>query len=125
MLEANPKNPRIKYDEIEELMKSIIENGLIDPMTGYYKHGKVILKDGHRLKKAIDLAILKGNNIAQVKVLIVDAPTEEQETLDYILHNDGKPLNMLEQSVVIKRLLNFGWKVTDIERKTSKAPWLH
>jgi len=121
LLEANPKNPRIKYEEIEELMKSIIENGLIDPLTGYYKDGKVILKDGHRRKKAIDLAILKGNKIAQVKVLIVEAPTEEQETLDYILHNDGKPLNMLEQSVVIKRLLNFGWKVTDIEKKTGKA----
>ena len=121
MLEANPKNPRIKYEEIEELMKSIVENGLIDPLTGYYKNGKVILKDGHRRKRAIDLAILKGNKIAQVKVLIVDAPTEEQETLDYILHNDGKPLNMLEQSVVIKRLLNFGWKVTDIEKKTGKA----
>lgn len=121
ILEANPKNPRIKYEEIEELMNSIVENGLIDPLTGYYKNGKVILKDGHRRKKAIDLAILKGNHIAQVKVLIVDAPTEEQETLDYILHNDGKPLNMLEQSVVIKRLLNFGWKVTDIEKKTGKA----
>ncbi len=121
MLEANPKNPRIKYEEIEELMKSIVENGLIDPLTGYYKNDKVILKDGHRRKRAIDLAIAKGNAIAQVKVLIVDAPTEEQETLDYILHNDGKPLNMLEQSVVIKRLLNFGWKVTDIEKKTGKA----
>jgi len=121
MLEANPKNPRIKYEEIEELMNSIVENGLIDPLTGYYKNGKVILKDGHRRKMAIDLAISKGNKIAQVKVLIVDAPTEEQETLDYILHNDGKPLNMLEQSVVIKRLLNFGWKVTDIEKKTGKA----
>jgi|GEM_PF-1780939 len=121
VITANPKNPRIKYEEIEELMLSILENGLIDPLTGYYKDGKVILKDGHRRKRAIDIAILKGNKIERVPVLIVAAPTEEQETLDYILHNDGKPLSMLEQSEVIKRLLNFGWKVTDVVKKTGKA----
>lgn len=121
VLTANPKNPRIKYEEIEELMHSILENGLIDPLTGYYKDGNVILKDGHRRKRAIDLAIAKGNKIEKVPVLIVAAPTEEQETLDYILHNDGKPLSMLEQSEVIKRLINFGWKVTDVVKKTGKA----
>ena len=54
------------------------------------------------------MAIQKGNKIERVPVIIVSAPTAEQETLDYILYNDGKPLNMLEQSEVIKRLLNFG-----------------
>lgn len=117
----NSENPRIKYVEIEELMKSILENGLKDPLTGYYKGDKVILKDGHRRMKAIQMALDSGNQIARVPVIIVSAPTKEQETLDYMIHNDGKPLTMLEQSEVIKRLLNFGWKVTDIVKKTGKA----
>lgn len=123
ILEANPENPRIKYKDIEELSASIVENGLTTPLTGYYtKDGKVRLKDGHRRKRAIDLAISKGNNIALVKVIIVEAPTAEQETLDYILHNDGEPLNMLEQSIAVKRLLNFGWKPADISKRMGKAP---
>ncbi|MCD6068921.1 MAG: plasmid partitioning protein [Bacteroidetes bacterium] len=122
LLVPNPKNPRIKYEEIEELMESILENGLLEPLTGYYKDDKVILKNGHRRKRAIDLALSKGHEIERVPVKIVPAPTQEQETLDYIIHNDGKPLSMLEQSEVIKRLLNFGWKPADIARKTGKAP---
>jgi ParB/RepB/Spo0J family partition protein len=122
VLVPNPENPRIVYAEIEELMNSILENGLLDPLTGYYKGDKVILKDGHRRMKAIQLAFEKGHKIERVPVIIVSPPSKEQETLDYIIHNDGKPLTMLEQSVVIGRLLNFGWKPADIAKKTGKAP---
>ena len=122
MLIPNSENPRIKYRDIEELMNSILENGVKDPLTGYYKGDKVILKDGHRRMKAIQMALDKGNQIARVPVIIVEAPSKEQETLDYILHNDGDPLNMLEQSEVVKRLMNFGWKPADISRRTGKKP---
>lgn len=122
MLIPNSENPRIRYREIEELMNSILENGVKDPLTGYYKGDKVILKDGHRRMKAIQMALDKGNQIARVPVIIVEAPSKEQETLDYILHNDGDPLNMLEQSEVVKRLMNFGWKPADISRRTGKKP---
>ena len=46
---------------------------------------------------------------------------DEERTLEYIIYNDGKPLTMMEQAEVIRRLMNFGWKVTDVVKKTGKA----
>jgi ParB/RepB/Spo0J family partition protein len=116
------KNPRIDYGNIEELMTSIIENGIRNPLKGYEKYGKIVLKDGHRRMRAINMAIEKGKKIERVPVIIEKRPeNEEERTLGYLIYNDGKPLTMLEQSEVIKRLLNFGWKVTDVVKKTGKA----
>jgi ParB/RepB/Spo0J family partition protein len=116
------KNPRIDYGNIEELMTSIIENGIRNPLKGYEKDGKIVLKDGHRRMRAINMAIEKGKKIERVPVIVEKRPeNEEERTLGYLIYNDGKPLTMLEQSEVIKRLLNFGWKVTDVVKKTGKA----
>ena len=116
------KNPRFEYGDIEELMNSIVENGIKNPLKGYEKDGKIILKDGHRRMRAIKLALEKGKKIERVPVILEkQALNEEERTLEYMIYNEGKPLTMLEQSEVIKRLLNFGWKVTDVVRKTGKA----
>jgi ParB/RepB/Spo0J family partition protein len=115
-------NPRFEYGDIEELMKSIIENGIRNPLKGYKKGDKIVLKDGHRRMRAVNLAIEKGNRIERVPVILEQATlNDEERTLEFLIYNDGKPLTMLEQSEVIRRLLNFGWKVTDIVKKTAKA----
>lgn len=115
-------NPRLEYGDIEELMNSILENGIRNPLKGYKKGDKIILKDGHRRMRAVNLAISKGNKIERVPVIIEQQSlNEEERTLEFLIYNDGKPLTMLEQSEVIKRLLNFGWKVTDVVKKTGKA----
>ncbi|MFA6924796.1 MAG: ParB N-terminal domain-containing protein [Bacteroidales bacterium] len=116
------KNPRIEYGEIEELMLSIVENGIRNPLKGYEKEGKIILKDGYRRMRAVKLALEKGKKIERVPIILEKKPqNEEERTLEYMIYNDGKPLTMLEQSEVIRRLINFGWKVTDIVKKTGKA----
>lgn len=116
------KNPRFEYGDIEELMNSILENGIKNPLKGYQKDGKIVLKDGHRRMRAVRLALEKGKKIERVPVILEQRPlNEEERTLEYMIFNDGKPLTMLEQSEVIKRLLNFGWKVTEIVKKTGKA----
>jgi ParB/RepB/Spo0J family partition protein len=116
------RNPRLDYGDIEELMLSIIENGIRNPLKGYEKDGKIILKDGHRRMRAVNLALEKGKKIEKVPVILEQRPlNEEERTLEYIIYNDGKPLTMLEQAEVIDRLLKFGWKVTDVVRKTGRA----
>lgn len=116
------KNPREEYGNIDELMLSIIENGIRNPLKGYLKDGKVILREGFRRMRAVKLALSKGKNIERVPVIIEDRPmSEEERTLEFLINNDGKPFTMLEQSEVIRRLLNFEWKVTDIVKKTGKA----
>lgn len=71
LLVPNPKNPRIKYEEIESLMKSLVENGFWVPLTDYYAGDKIHLKDGPRRMKAIEPAKEKGQAIARVPVIIV------------------------------------------------------
>lgn len=115
-------NPREDYGDIGELMRSIAENGLRNPVKGFQKDGKVFLREGFRRMRAVRLAIEKGVQIDKVPMLLEErAMTEEERTLEFLINNDGKPFTMLEQSIVIGRLLNFGWKVTDIVKKTGKA----
>jgi ParB/RepB/Spo0J family partition protein len=116
------KNPRTDYGDIEELMNSILENGIRNPLKGYQKHGKITLKDGHRRMRAVKLALARGKKTEKVPVILEQRPmNEEERTLEYIIFNDGKPLTMLEQSEVINRLLNFGWKTADVVKKTGKV----
>lgn len=115
-------NPRFEYGDIEELMNSILENGIRNPLKGYKKGEQIILKDGHRRMRAVNLALEKGHQIERVPVILEQQSlNEEERTLEFLIYNDGKPLTMLEQSEVIKRLLNFGWKITDVVKKTGKA----
>lgn len=115
-------NPREDYGNIEELMASIAENGLRNAVKGFQKDGKIFLREGFRRMRAVKLAIEKGFQIDRVPMLLEErAMTEEERTLEFLINNDGKPFTMLEQSEVIRRLLNFGWKVTDIVKKTGKA----
>lgn len=115
-------NPREEYGNIEELMLSIVENGIRNPLKGYMKDGKVILREGFRRMRAVKLALEKGKKIERVPVIIEERPmSEEERTLEFLINNDGKPFTMLEQSEVVRRLLNFEWKVADIVRKTGKA----
>jgi ParB/RepB/Spo0J family partition protein len=115
-------NPRLDYGNIEELMLSILENGIRNPLKGYEKEGKIILKDGHRRMRAVKMAIDQGKKIERVPIIIEKRPlNEEERTLEFLIYNEGKPLTMLEQSEVIRRLLNFGWKTTDVVKKTGKA----
>lgn len=115
-------NPRLDYGDIEELMNSIVQNGIRNPLKGYRKGDKVVLKDGHRRMRAIQLALSKSIKIERVPVILEKVQrNEEERTLEFLIYNDGKQLTMLEQSEVIKRLLNFGWKVTEVVKRTGKA----
>lgn len=115
-------NPRQDYGNIDELMLSIAENGLRNPVKGFQKDGQILLREGFRRMRAVNLALKKGFHIDRVPMILEERPmTEEERTLEFLINNDGKPFTMLEQAEVIKRLLNFGWKVTDIVKKTGKA----
>ena len=116
------ENPRQDYGNIEELMLSLYENGMRTPLKVYEKNGKYVLKNGFRRMRAVNLALERGKKIERVPVLLEERKlNEEERTLEHIINNDGKPLTMLEQSEVIRRLLNYGWQVTDVVKRTGKA----
>lgn len=116
------ENFRIVYDEIEELSASIIVNGLRNPLKVYMKDGKPHLREGYRRMRAINLALKNGNEIALIPVILDEKPLNEDErTLEFLINNDGKPYTMVEQVLVVQRLLALQWKVTDIQKRTGKA----
>jgi hypothetical protein len=87
------KNARIVYDDIEELMLSIVENGLRNPLKVRKVNGKIHLREGFRRMRAVKLAFEKGLNIARVPVILDERQLSEEEvTLEFLINNDGKPL---------------------------------
>jgi len=117
------KNIREDYGNIEELMNSIVQNGVRNPVKAYTdKDGKIYLREGFRRMRAVNLALKAGKKIERIPVILDERKmSEEERTLEFLINNDGKPFTMLEQSEVIKQLLNFGLKVTEVVSRTGKA----
>lgn len=117
------KNIREDYGNIEELMNSIVENGVRNPVKAYTdKDGKIYLREGFRRMRAVNLALKAGKKIERIPVILDERKmSDEERTLEFLINNDGKPFTMLEQSEVIRQLLNFGLKVTEVVSRTGKA----
>ncbi len=116
------KNLREEYGEINELMESIVQNGLRNPLKAYMKDGRIILREGFRRMRAVNLALKAGKKIERVPVILDERHlSEEERTLEFLINNDGKPFTMLEQSEVVKQLLKHGLKTTEVVTRTGKA----
>ena len=117
------KNIREEYGNIEELMNSIVQNGVRNPVKAFTdKDGKIYLREGFRRMRAVNLALKEGKKIERIPVILDERKmSEEERTLEFLINNDGKPFTMLEQSEVIKQLINFGLKVTEVVARTGKA----
>jgi len=114
-------NVRYDYGDIEELAKSIEQNGVKVPLRGY-KDGEVYkITDGHRRYKALELLHKKGIVVNAPFVSETKGYNDEQRTLDLVLTNDGKRLTLLEEAEVYGRLLNYGWNLSDIAKKVGKS----
>ena len=115
-------NQRIDYGDIEELKKSIIENGVRQPLFGYKKDGKFVITDGHRRHKAIEIAIAEGVDVGFIPFVLEGANrTEEQRVLDMLILNDGKDLTLLEKGRAYQKLVDLGWNQTKIAEKLGKS----
>ncbi len=115
-------NTRVDYGDIEELKNSIVENGVRVPLRGYKNpDGTYTVVDGHRRHTATMLAIKEGVDIARLPFISEKKRTEEERVFDIILSNDGKPLTPLELGETYKRLVNYGYGVSEIAKKIGKS----
>jgi len=114
-------NCRQDYGDIKELANSIVESGLKNPLRGYLKDGKFVVIDGHRRLKAINYAIKNGNDFKAVDCINDGKSNEETRLFDQLTCNSGKAFTPIEQSEVINRLSNLGWKQKDIAKKLGKT----
>ncbi len=114
-------NTRTDYGDIDELKDSIIENGVKIPLRGHKEGDVYIITDGHRRLMAINKAIAEGTEIARVPFMLEKKKTAEERIFEIILSNDGKPLAPLELGETYKKLVNLGYKYTEIAKKIGKT----
>lgn len=115
-------NVRQETPELEEhiwgLSVSISELGVQQPLTVYMDDGTIYLSDGHCRLKATLLAIDAGSDIQAVPCRVEERGANEADrVLAMVTRNSGKPLTPLEKSLVVKKLIGFGWTEDNISRK--------
>jgi ParB family chromosome partitioning protein len=113
-------NVRLSGPELTEHIKRVAESigniGVQVPLRVVEKDGGYYVVDGHVRLEATLLAIREGVDIRTIPV-IVDYGSVEDQTLSMATCNSGKPLNILEQGEVYKRLGKV-WDVGIIGKKT-------
>lgn len=118
-------NIRTDYGDIDELAKSIFQNGIIMPLRAYRdkdNEGGWIAIDGHRrLAAAMKLVKEKGITI-RAKVITVDSRkiSDEQLIYDMITTNSGKQLSPVEMAEAVRRLIAYNHSVKDIAKGFGK-----
>lgn len=116
-------NPRYDYEGEKELIDSIAENGILQPLR-VYKDGKsFIIIDGERRHRAIKAGQENGvlPKAINVPVIVMPKPTLTEALLITLLSNDGKPLLPVEEAQAYKRLRDEELSEDQIAKKIGKS----
>lgn len=105
---------------IQHLMDSIREIGVKEPLKIFQKDGGIYVTNGHCRLRAVNRLIAEGAEIHTVPCIADGGrfASEADWILTMITSNSGKPLTTIETAVVLKRLLDYGWEIPEIARKT-------
>lgn len=116
-------NIREDYGDMAELIDSVIQRGVIEPLLCERVGEKVIIRRGHRRHRAALTAIERGHDVPFVLVkLTTSEHTDLDDTLDFITSNSGKPLTLLEEARVFERLRDrHELPLKEIAQRTSKS----
>jgi ParB/RepB/Spo0J family partition protein len=112
---------------IEELKEQIREEGVKVPMYGYSQReddGETYyyIVDGSRRYAACKLLSEEGGPELSIKFMPQPKRTnKEQNTLERLLRNEGKPYTPYEISIEINKLVNYGWPEKKIATKLGKS----
>ena len=90
------------------------------PIIVKVRDGNVFVREGHRRRRAILLAISEGADIRKIQVL-EHKGDEAEQTLLIATSNDGLPLTPLEKAVIYGRLANWGWSDQEIAERVSRT----
>lgn len=116
-------NPRTDFSGEEELIQSIIENGVKRPVIlKRNAEDRYVLVDGERRLRATLKAIAMGHDIKSIPAILESPKISQTESLfDAIIANDGKPFDPLEEGEAFRRLVAWGNKVSDIAKRLGKS----
>jgi ParB/RepB/Spo0J family partition protein len=110
-------------EHIDTLAQSIAEIGVRKPIEVKLVNGELIVRDGHCRTRATMRAIEHYKaDIKTVPVISVDRYANDADLiLNQVISNSGKPLTVLEEARVYKKLLDMGWQQVDIGKKVGKS----
>ncbi len=124
LIERNPENPRLiwKHQEMEALLGSIEQSGILVPLIVYPDDGKFRLLDGERR-----LRLARRLNLREIPVNIVAKPTRVENILQmFHIHNVRVSWELIETAKKLGVLLQDpafeGKSVRDIARLTGLTP---
>jgi ParB family chromosome partitioning protein len=117
-------NPRTDFSGEEDLMASIIENGVQVPLR--VRRGlddtEIVLIDGERRLRAVLRALDEGNEIKSVPCIFERTGISDTEALLMsLITNQGKPLDATEEAGAFRRFVNWGMTVQDIAKRIGKS----
>lgn len=108
--------------DLDDLMTSIKELGVKQPMTIQVENDVPYVTDGHRRYFAVMALIGQGVDIKTVPVQMEERYSNAADHIaSMIVRNSGKPLTAIEQSRVFKRLVDYGLSETEIASKVGKS----
>lgn len=115
-------NQREDYGDLDILKRSIIENGVLNPIHVRRDGDDLVLIDGERRIRACLLAIKEGHDIESVPARMQRAGISEVEQMFVqLLANDGKPFSPVEEGRAYAKLVGWGLKATDIEKRIGRC----
>lgn len=116
---ANPYQPRTTFEPIalNDLVNSIKEHGIIQPLVVSGSNGKYELIAGERrLRSAIEL------NLTEVPVIVRQVSDQKKLELALIENLQRENLNPIESALAYNQLINeFNLTQEDLSKKISKA----
>jgi ParB/RepB/Spo0J family partition protein len=108
---------------IDMLAQSIAEVGVKKPIEVKLEDGQLVVKDGHcRTRAAMRAIEFYKADLKTVPVISVDRYASDEELiLNQVISNSGKPLSSMEEAKIYKKLVDLGWKQSDIAKKVGKT----
>lgn len=105
---------------VDELARSIVAKGVMQPLTIFWEDGKAYVADGEcRIRATMRAIEHYKHDIKTVPCMVEDRFANEAERLvNQYVRNTGKRFTPMEMSNHFKRLLNAGYQVKDLVEKT-------
>ena len=116
-------NPRTDFSGEEELMASIIKNGVIEALkVKRDQNNNFILINGERRLRATLRAIAEGHDIKGIPCIVERPGISDIEALFVaLITNTGKPLDPTEEAGAFQRFINYGLTTKEIAEHLGKS----
>ena len=103
LVDANPEQPRTNFAEtaLDELARSIMANGIVQPIVVRQKDGRYQIVAGERRWRAAQRAALR-----KIPVVVKDIPDERLLEIALVENIQRQELNPIEEATAYQRLIN-------------------